>query len=131
MGDGICDDFQDAVSGALVRHKSILDILSKFQETNARVNRAIVKAVTNCGCIKVRAEKPEIPEDTTFRELRQYMLTHLNGFLCPRCQETIEKELGKNLFYLVALCDSLDLDLQEILDKECKKVNTLGIFNLT
>jgi len=131
MENGICEDFQEAVSESLVRHKSILDLLSKFQETNARVNRAIVKAVTNCGCIKIRAEKPEIPEDITFRELKQYMETHLNGFLCPRCQETIEKELGKNLFYLVALCDSLDLDLQEILNNECKKVSTLGIFNLT
>lgn len=127
----ICEDFQEAVSKALVRHKSILDILSKFQETNSRVNRAVIKAVTQCGCLKIKAEKPEIPEDISFRELKYYMDTHLNGFLCSSCQETIENEIGKNLFYLVALCHSLDLNLDEILDKECKQVTTLGIFNLT
>jgi len=127
----ICENFQEAVSKALVRHKSILDVLSKFQESNARVNRAVVKSITQCGCLKIKAEKPEIPEDASFRELRQYMETHLYGFLCPACQETIEKEVGKNLFYLVALCNSLDLNLNDVLSKECKQVNTLGIFNLT
>lgn len=131
MESGICEDFQQAVSEALVRHRSVLDILSKFQETNARVNRAVIKSVTSCGCVKIKAEKPEIPEDVSFRELKQYMENHLSGFLCPHCQETIEKELGKNLFYITALCQSLGLDLGKVLTKECDKVTTLGIFNLT
>lgn len=127
----LCLDFQDAVAESLVRHKSILDVLSKFQESNARVNRAVVKAVTQCGCLKIKAQKPEIPEDISFRELKQYMDTHLEESLCADCQETVEKELGKNLFYLAALCHSLDLNLEEVLHKEYKKVSTLGIFNLT
>jgi len=126
----VCENFQEAVSKALIRHKSILDILSKFHETNARVNRAVVKSVTQCGCLQIRAQKQEIPEDASFRELQQYMESHLKGFLCPSCQETIEKEIGKNIFYIAALCNSLDLDLQKIIKNECAQANTLGIFNL-
>lgn len=49
MKDIICDEFQNTVSKYLVRHHSILDILSKVQESTARVNRATVKTVTSCG----------------------------------------------------------------------------------
>ncbi|HHT27849.1 MAG TPA: DUF1573 domain-containing protein, partial [Firmicutes bacterium] len=38
--------FQEAVNEYLVRHRSILDILSKLQESVARTNRAVAKAVT-------------------------------------------------------------------------------------
>ncbi|MGM9570752.1 MAG: DUF1573 domain-containing protein [bacterium] len=129
--DNLCLYFQNSVSDSLIRHKSVLDVLSKFQETNARVNRAVVKAVTQCGCLKIKAEKPAIPEDISFRELKQYMETHLEGHLCSDCREAIEKEVGKNLFYLAGLCEYLDLSMEEIMDKEYKKVSTLGIFNLT
>ena len=123
--------FQNTVSDSLIRHKSVLDVLSKFQETNARVNRAVVKAVTQCGCLKIKAEKPAIPEDISFRELKQYMETHLEGHVWSGCRGAIEKEVGKNLFYLAGLCEYLDLSMEEIMDKEYKKVSTLGIFNLT
>ena len=52
----ICDDFQDTVANCLIRHRSILDVLTKVQETSARVNRAVAKSVTNCGCLKVEAK---------------------------------------------------------------------------
>jgi len=32
MKDLICDEFQNTVSELLIRHHSILDVLSKFQE---------------------------------------------------------------------------------------------------
>jgi hypothetical protein len=32
MKDLICDEFQNAVSELLIRHHSVLDVLSKFQE---------------------------------------------------------------------------------------------------
>ncbi|EET85405.1 conserved hypothetical protein [Clostridium carboxidivorans P7] len=57
MKDVIFDDFQNAVDESLLRHKSILDIMTKLQESNARINRAIAKSITNCGCIKLTAEK--------------------------------------------------------------------------
>ena len=60
MKDVIFDEFQDIVIDSLIRHKSILDITSKFSESSARVNRAIVKAVTDCGCIKIKSENNKV-----------------------------------------------------------------------
>ena len=55
MKDIIFDSFQNDISESLLRHKSILDVLTKYTESSARVNRAVAKAVTNCGCIKINA----------------------------------------------------------------------------
>jgi len=38
MKDVILDELQIKVNESLLRHKSILDILTKFQESNARIN---------------------------------------------------------------------------------------------
>jgi hypothetical protein len=53
MKDIIVDDFQETVNDVLFRHKSIIDVMTKLQESDARLNRAIAKAVTSCGCIKI------------------------------------------------------------------------------
>ena len=58
-----CIDFQTAVEEYLIRHRSILDVLTKHQEATARVNRAVAKAVTECGCISITAERQRIPAD--------------------------------------------------------------------
>ena len=55
MKDIIFDSFQNDVSESLLRHKSILDVLTKYTESSSRVNRAVAKAVTNCGCIEINA----------------------------------------------------------------------------
>lgn len=135
MKDVIFDDFQNAVDECLLRHRSILDILTKYQESQAKVNRAVAKAVTNCGCIKLSAEKQSLPEDcdsedSSLEKLSQCLKTHLDGNLCEGCREVIENELGNNLFYLTSLCNVLDLNLYDILIKEYDKINTLGKFNL-
>lgn len=126
----LCSSFQQEVSQSLVRHQSILDVLSKFQETNARTNRAIIKAVTTCGCIQIQAQKPDIPANASFLELKQFMDDHIQGELCENCKEIIETELGKVMFYTTATCELLKLDFKDILDKELNRVKTLGIFNL-
>jgi len=126
-----CDDFQKAVGEYLIRHKSILDALSKFQEANARANRAIVKAVTSCGCVKIQAAKPDIPAGISYLEMKDYIDCHLRGELCDECQDVIKTELGRNLFYLAALCHLLKLDLAEIMDEEQQRLTTLGMYNLT
>lgn len=133
MKDLICDEFQNTVSKYLVRHQSILDILSKIQESTSRVNRATVKTVTSCGCMQIHAEKKEIPPDATFDDfaIMKILDNNLEGTLCTECQEALENELGKTFFYLVALCNALDLNLFDILIKENKKISTLRIFNLT
>jgi hypothetical protein len=123
--------FQEGVTQYLSRHRSILDVQSKLTEAAARVNRAIAKSVTTCGCITVNAGKQTFPKDTGFRELGQFMSTHLSGEMCPRCREVVETEMGTTLFYLAALCSLLGLSLRDILAKEYDRVNALGVFNLT
>lgn len=113
----------------LIRHQSILDILSKGQEASARVNRAVVKSVTSCGCIQINAEKQSIPENTTFSDLREAIKTHFEGELCPNCRDIAEIELGKQLFYMAALTNVLGLSIDEVIQKEKERLNTLTVFN--
>lgn len=131
MKDIIFDDFQNCVSESLIRHKSILDILTKYQESQARVSRAVAKSVTNCGCVKVSAEKQCLPcEDDSIENLNDCLKNHISGELCENCREVIERELGNNLFYLTSLCNLLDLNLYDILIKEYDRMKTLGKYTL-
>lgn len=131
MEDLIQDHFCRQVDECLVRHRSILDVLAKFQEGCARTNRAISKAVTVCGCLKIEASKQSIPQDTTLFTIRDHMKTHLEGTLCTECREIFEDELGITIFYLVALCNLLKVDVSDVISKEYEKIQTLGIFNLS
>lgn len=127
MKDVIFDDFQNAVNESLLRHKSILDILSKLNESGARINRAVAKSVTNCGCVEIDAKKQQLPEDDLGIEfLSNCLKTHLEGNLCDNCREVLEREIGNNLFYLTSLCNVLDLNLYDIFLKEYDKIHTLG-----
>ena len=105
MKDVIFDDFQNSVNNSLLRHKSILDILSKYQESQARASRAICKAVTNCGCIEICAKKQNMLEDTdlSLEELNPRLSSHIKGDLFENCREVIERELVNNLFYLTPI----------------------------
>ncbi|HHY97939.1 MAG TPA: DUF1573 domain-containing protein [Firmicutes bacterium] len=123
-------DFQETVSACLIRHRSILDCLSKLQESSARVNRAVTKSVTCCGCLQINAKRQCVPENTPLAEAAKYMSTHIIGSLCPECREVVETELGGLLFYLVAVCTILGLDVGDILEKEQKYLSTLGVYNL-
>src|SRR5690554_5038146 len=131
MKDLLCDEFQELVKESLVRHSSILDILSKFQESGARVSRSVSKAVTTCGCIEIEAAKPVLPNNISLHDLRKYMKTHLKGQLCEHCTEVLEEEIGQQLFYLAGLCNTLDLNIYDVLIKEHKKLSTLGIFHIS
>jgi|SRR5690554_1630159 len=125
-----CNDFQAIVQENLVRHYSILDLLSKFQESNARVNRALSRAVTDCGCIEIQSSKQTVPSDCSFADLKQYLKSHVEGSLCENCREILEAEMGQNIFYLTGICNALGLTLEEIIHKEGKRVETLGMFHL-
>lgn len=127
----LTDQFQSTVKSLLIRHQSILDILSKGQETSARVNRAVVKSVTNCGCQAVNAHKKSIRPDANLADLKDLLDSQLEGHLCDNCRDIIEAELGKQIFYIAALANALDISLSEVLDREHKKLQTLTIFNLT
>ena len=104
----VVNDFQDMVSEVLIRHRSILDCLSKYQESTARVNRSIIKTVTDCGCISINANKKQYPPMDSLKECGKYMDSHIKGKMCEQCREVIAEEMGKHLFYLAALCNILD-----------------------
>lgn len=131
MKDLICDEFQALVEDLLIRHYSILDVITKLSESTCRVNRAVVKSVTECGCVSIEAEKLQIPEHIeSFEELRDHLDNHLRGKMCPNCEEVIMNELGKMLFYTAALCNTLDVNLYDVFINEYNKASTLGVFNM-
>lgn len=130
MKDIMVDEFQYTVLELLVRNKSILDSITKFQDSNARVNRSIIKSVTQCGCMRIDAKKQNFLEESGFDELQNSLETHLEGRLCDNCRDLIEKEIGRNLFYLASICNALDLNLYDIIIKEHERVKMLGKYNL-
>ena len=127
----LTDQFQSTVKSLLIRHQSILDILSKGQESSARVNRAVVKSVTSCGCHAVNAHKKPVPPDASLADLKELLNSQLEGFICDNCRDIIEAELGKQLFYIAALSNALDISLTDVIYQEHKKLQTLTVFNLT
>lgn len=132
MKDVIFDDFQNAVGNSLLRHKSILDIMSKLQESEGRINRAVTKSATNCGCIKIEGTRQNVPhedDDIDIEAIKKLLKTQIKGTLCENCREIISSEIGNNIFYLTALCNVLDLNLYDILLKEYDKINTLGQYS--
>lgn len=132
MKDLICDEFQNTVGDLLIRHHSIVDVLSKLSESTCRVNRAVIKSVTDCGCVCIEAGKIDIPEHIeSVAELKTCLDNHLRGKLCGQCSEVVMGEMGKMLFYTAALCNLLDINLYDVFIKETKKSQALGYFNMT
>ncbi len=130
MKDTALDSFQYAVQELLVRNKSILDEMSKLEDSNARINRTISKAVTQCGCIKINACKQEYPENMDLERIKESLNSHLEGKLCPNCRDIIEKDIGRHLFYLTTLCNNLDLNLYDMILKEYDRLQLLGKYSL-
>jgi hypothetical protein len=123
--------FQQTVDEYLIRHRSVLDVQSKLSEASARINRAIAKSVTTCGCITIQASRQRFPNELSIAEVRKLMQSHVEGTLCDRCREVLETEIGSALFYLAAASSLFSLDLEAILRKEHARVATLGVFHLT
>ena len=131
MHDKCCVNFQEAVDEYLIRHRSVLDVLTKYHESAARVNRAVAKAVTDCGCIEISAVRQKYPHDAEYGELKNYVSSHVKGEPCGQCREVLLKEMGHNLFYLAALCNLTGLKLHDVMMEEHKNVTTLGMFHLS
>ncbi|MFD0675035.1 DUF1573 domain-containing protein [Cohnella sp. GCM10027633] len=123
--------FQSQVSELLLRHRSLLDVVTKYSQSNASVNRAVAKSITECGCIELNARNQGFSADMELDQAHRQSKSHMEGQLCEHCQEAIRNELGKNLFYMSALCNALDINLQDVVNKEAEKCSTLGWFNLT
>ena len=107
--------YQTLVESLLIRHQSVLDILTKGQEASARVNRAVVKTVTNCGCLGIDAHKKPIPEEASISDLKNLLDSQIDGQLCENCKDIIETELGKQLFYIAALANTLGISLDDVI----------------
>lgn len=125
----ICDNFQEQVSLVLIRHKSILDIMTKLDEYNARITRAIAKSVTSCGCITINANKQDFGNDS-FENMQEKAQSHVHGRICDSCKDILEEEMGSYMFYIASLCNTLNLDLSDIVEKEYDRIKTLGIYSL-
>lgn len=131
LKNSVLDEFQYTSQDLLIRNKSILDSMTKMNDSCARICRTLVKAVTQCGCIQIHGEKQEIPKLTdTLDEMQAHMKTHLSGSLCDNCRDMLEKDIGRNLFYLAAICNTLDLNLYDIIIKELKRLKLLGKYSL-
>ena len=134
MGNSINDihmeDFQNVVNDQLMRNRSVLDIISKIQTSAGRVNRAVVKSVTHCGCLEIDGKKQTFPGEASMEELQDLLSSQVDGKLCPECLATIEKEIGGSLFYLAALCNTLGISLYDVILKEKEALSTLGSYSL-
>ena len=131
MKDLLCGEFQNTVADLTIRHNSILDIMSKLSESSARVNRAVVKSVTDCGCNQIEACKIQFPEDmTSIEDLKLHLDNHLRGQLCSSCESILFEELGKMLFYVTALCNCMNINLYDVFLKEYKAASALGVYNM-
>lgn len=127
--DEILYDFQHQVDNSLLRHRSILDIMTKMEEYNSRMNRAIVKSCTMCGCIEINAKKQQY-DGETFEESLKTVSSHVTGELCPVCKENLEREIGSYLFYLMAMCNNFNIEISDVLDREYFNTKTLGFFSM-
>ena len=134
MGNSINDihieDFQNVVNDLLMRNRSILDIVSKIQTSAGRVNRSVIKAVTQCGCLEIEGKKQPFPDEASIEELSKLLSTQVKGKLCENCRATVEKEIGGSLFYLAALCNTLGISLYDVILKEKEALSTLGSYSL-
>ncbi|TDT51253.1 DUF1573 domain-containing protein [Fonticella tunisiensis] len=130
MKDIIVDDFQNSVSQSLIRHKSIIDIMTKIGESSSRINRALAKSVTNCGCIEINAHKQSLPEDASLDQIGNILSYQVDGKMCSNCREVLEEEIGTLLYYIAALSESLDINLFDIILKQYGKIQTLGKFSM-
>lgn len=130
MKDLLFDQFQNTVDDVMIRHASVLDLMTKLEASNARVNRSIVKTITSCGCMKMNAQKTDIPEGSEFYDIQKFKDNHLNGELCTTCREKIEQEMGSHMFYLTALCNQYDISLYDVMLQEYKRISALGKFSL-
>lgn len=116
MNDMIFDDYQNKVSDCSKKYNNLLDILTKYNESTAKINTSVVNSINKCGCIKLQNIKNN-----------KYSS---NNKVCESCREIIENEIGNNLFYLTSLCNIIGINLYDTIIQEYKRLNILGEYNL-
>ena len=125
------EQFQNFIDDLVLRNKSILDQMTKLQDASARLNRTLSKSATTCGCIKMNIIKQQLDfaHITSPEELKSLLSTHIEGYPCPECNEAIEKEMGRVLFYLAAIANTLGISLSSVLENEKTRTNLLGNYS--
>lgn len=124
MKKTLTQDFQDTVDKLHIWNKSILDIMSKLQSAGAKINRSTVKSVTSCGCIEINGTKSIVSFE------KQEGGSQIRGVLCEDCRANVEREIGEGLYYIISLCNALNLNVDKIIQRELERVKTLGKYNL-
>lgn len=125
-----CSEFQNITGELQLLNKSILDIVSKLDEQTSRLNRAVFKSATHCGCIEIHATKQLFSDNKTLEENQFDLDKHVEGSLCPKCKEKIQEEMGELMFYLASMCTALEMDLEQVMNTKLEHLKTLGIYNL-
>jgi len=125
-----CNEFQNLTADLQLLNKSILDIVTKLDEQTSMLNRAVLKSATHCGCIEIHATKQVYSQNKTLEENQLDLDNHIEGELCPKCQDKIEEEMGELLFYMASMCEALGLNFTKVMAKKLDHLKTLGIYNL-
>ncbi len=129
MARSFSEDFQKKVALLIARNNNLLDILTKYQDSCAKVCRTAVKSATGCGCIKIEAEKA-LFNMNEMQNSSPKELSGVIGSLCTDCRDRLESEIGESLFYLAAVCNALGMSMKDIMKKEISNVEILGKYSL-
>lgn len=131
--DAVIDQLQYTIDNILVRNRSIVDQLTKFQDCCSKLSRVVAKSATTCGCIQINVSKqpyPPLDTELSIDDLSTLMRTHIEGQLCNECLYLIDKEIGRTLFYLSAICNTFDISLYDCFIQELKRAELLGKYSL-
>ena len=105
-----------------------------MQESSARVQRAVAKAVTVCGCIEIDAARQALPdpasEDISYADLKQYVQSHLGGSFATIAATSSKRSWARPTFTPPRCAETFNLHAADILAKEKQRLDTLGIYSL-
>lgn len=110
LKDLMADNFQSTVSKQLICSRSPLNVLSHHQANVTKIQHTITNIIIGCGCIQMGLDR------------------NLTGNLCDHCRERLENEIGRSMVYLAALCNSLDVNMFDVIIKEHHKMELLGCY---
>jgi hypothetical protein len=107
MKDLICDEFQNVWVDLLIRHRSVLDILSKLSEANSRVTRAVTKAITTVAASLFKLKRPRSRSMLILLRNWASIWTITCAGVCPNCEEVVISENGQAVVLLGRLYATL------------------------
>ena len=126
----ICQELQQKADEYLIINPAALQILMQISHSGLQLQQAVIRASNNCGCVKLSTKKTLLPKEASWQDLKnQPTGDELQG-LCPECRSLIKDKMGSMLFYIAALANAFDIDMDEIIQKEINQLDILGYFML-